>query len=37
MTAEQAAELIQNTVKDWSSSQTDDLTVLVCDFQRSLG
>jgi hypothetical protein len=29
------ADLILTTVQRWSASQEDDLTVLVCDFQRS--
>jgi hypothetical protein len=36
MNAEEAADLIQNTVRDWSSRQKDDLTVLVCDYKRNL-
>jgi phosphoserine phosphatase RsbU/P len=36
MTAEEAADLILNTVRGWSSRQADDLTVLVCDYQRNL-
>jgi sigma-B regulation protein RsbU (phosphoserine phosphatase) len=35
MTAEETADLILNTVRGWSSSQADDLTVLVCDYQRN--
>jgi sigma-B regulation protein RsbU (phosphoserine phosphatase) len=29
------ADLILTTVQRWSASQEDDLTVLVCDFQRA--
>jgi sigma-B regulation protein RsbU (phosphoserine phosphatase) len=35
MTAEEAADLILNTVRGWSSAQADDLTVLVCDYKRN--
>jgi phosphoserine phosphatase RsbU/P len=34
MAAEEAADLIVNTVSGWSSSQSDDLTVIVCDYKR---
>jgi phosphoserine phosphatase RsbU/P len=34
MAAEEAADLILNTVSGWSSSQSDDLTVIVCDYKR---
>jgi sigma-B regulation protein RsbU (phosphoserine phosphatase) len=34
MDAEAAADLIVNTVSGWSSSQSDDLTVIVCDYKR---
>jgi phosphoserine phosphatase RsbU/P len=34
MAAEEAADLIVNTVSGWSSSQSDDLTVIVCDYER---
>ncbi len=34
MTAEEAADLVVNTVSGWSSSQSDDLTVIVCDFKK---
>ncbi len=30
-TAEEMADLILSTVQDWASTQTDDLTVVVCD------
>jgi sigma-B regulation protein RsbU (phosphoserine phosphatase) len=33
MAAEEAADLIVNTVSRWSSSQSDDLTVIVCDYK----
>jgi phosphoserine phosphatase RsbU/P len=36
MAAEEAADLILNTVRDWSWRQTDDITVLVCDYKRKL-
>ena len=36
MPAEEAADLILNTVRGWSSRQADDFTVLVCDYQRTL-
>jgi phosphoserine phosphatase RsbU/P len=36
MSAEEAASLIQDTVTRWSSTQSDDLTVLVCDYKGSL-
>jgi len=29
--AEEMADLILSTVQDWASTQTDDLTVVVCD------
>jgi phosphoserine phosphatase RsbU/P len=32
MAAEEAADLIVNTVSGWSPSQSDDLTVIVCDY-----
>lgn len=35
MAAEEAADLIVNTVSGWSSGQGDDLTVIVCDYKRS--
>ncbi|MGC2400311.1 MAG: PP2C family protein-serine/threonine phosphatase [Acidobacteriaceae bacterium] len=35
MAPEEAADLIVNTVSGWSSSQSDDLTVIVCDYQRT--
>ena len=35
MAAEEAADLILNTVSGWSSSQSDDLTVIVCDYKRA--
>jgi phosphoserine phosphatase RsbU/P len=35
MAAEEAADLILNTVSRWSSSQSDDLTVIVCDYKRA--
>jgi phosphoserine phosphatase RsbU/P len=31
MTVEELADLILSTVQDWASTQTDDLTVVVCD------
>ena len=34
MAAEEAADLIVNTVSGWSPSQSDDLTVIVCDYKR---
>jgi sigma-B regulation protein RsbU (phosphoserine phosphatase) len=34
MAAEEAADLIVNTVSGWSSIQGDDLTVIVCDYNR---
>jgi phosphoserine phosphatase RsbU/P len=34
MAAEEAADLIVNTVSGWSSSQSDDLTLIVCDYKR---
>jgi phosphoserine phosphatase RsbU/P len=34
MAAEEAADLIVNTVSGWSPSQSDDLTVIVCDYRR---
>jgi sigma-B regulation protein RsbU (phosphoserine phosphatase) len=37
MAAEEAADLIVNTVSGWSSSQSDDLTVIVCDYKRAFG
>jgi hypothetical protein len=30
-TVEEMADLILSTVQDWASTQTDDLTVVVCD------
>ena len=36
MAAEEAADLIVNTVSGWSSSQNDDLTVIVCDYKSHL-
>jgi sigma-B regulation protein RsbU (phosphoserine phosphatase) len=33
MSAEEVASLIQDTVTRWSPSQSDDLTVLVCDYK----
>jgi phosphoserine phosphatase RsbU/P len=33
MTAEEAADLILNNVSAWSPSQSDDLTVIVCDYK----
>jgi phosphoserine phosphatase RsbU/P len=33
LTPEEAADLILSTVSGWSSSQNDDLTVLVCDYK----
>ncbi len=33
--AEEAADLILNTVSSWSSSQSDDLTVILCDYKRA--
>jgi phosphoserine phosphatase RsbU/P len=33
MAAEEAADLIVNTVSGWSPSQSDDLTVIVCDYK----
>jgi sigma-B regulation protein RsbU (phosphoserine phosphatase) len=36
MAAEEAADLIVNTVSGWSSSQSDDLTVIVCDYKIHL-
>jgi phosphoserine phosphatase RsbU/P len=35
MAAEEAADLILNTVSSWSSSQSDDLTVILCDYKRA--
>jgi phosphoserine phosphatase RsbU/P len=35
MNTEEAADLILSTVSGWSSRQADDLTVLVCDYQRN--
>jgi sigma-B regulation protein RsbU (phosphoserine phosphatase) len=35
MAAEEAADLILHTVSGWSSSQSDDLTVIVCDYKRA--
>jgi sigma-B regulation protein RsbU (phosphoserine phosphatase) len=32
--AEETADLILNTVNDWSFSQNDDLTFIVCDYDR---
>jgi sigma-B regulation protein RsbU (phosphoserine phosphatase) len=32
-TVEQAADLILSTVAGWSSSQSDDLTLIVCDYK----
>ena len=36
MAAEETADLIVNTVSGWSSSQNDDLTVIVCDYKSHL-
>jgi phosphoserine phosphatase RsbU/P len=36
MAAEEAADLILNTVSSWSPSQSDDLTVIVCDYKVHL-
>jgi sigma-B regulation protein RsbU (phosphoserine phosphatase) len=33
MPAEEVADLIQDTVTRWSPTQSDDLTVLVCDYK----
>jgi sigma-B regulation protein RsbU (phosphoserine phosphatase) len=33
MAAEEAADLILSTVKAWASNQTDDLTIIVCDYK----
>jgi phosphoserine phosphatase RsbU/P len=33
---DETADLILNTVSGWSSSQSDDLTVIVCDYKRTL-
>jgi hypothetical protein len=30
-TVEEMADLILSTVQDWASTQTDDLTVVVCE------
>ncbi len=30
-TVEETADLILSTVQDWAATQTDDLTVVVCD------
>jgi sigma-B regulation protein RsbU (phosphoserine phosphatase) len=37
MAAEETADLIVNTVSGWSPSQSDDLTVIVCDYKIHLG
>ena len=34
-TVEELADLILSTVQDWASTQTDDLTVVVCDYHRA--
>jgi sigma-B regulation protein RsbU (phosphoserine phosphatase) len=34
LTADKAADEIVATLQNWSRSQTDDLTVLICDFQN---
>ena len=34
MATEEAADLIMNTVSGWSSGQSDDLTVIICDFKH---
>jgi phosphoserine phosphatase RsbU/P len=36
LNAEETADLIQDTVRGWSSRQEDDLTVLVCDYKRNV-
>ena len=36
MAAEEAADLIVDTVSGWSPSQSDDLTVIVCDYKSQL-
>lgn len=36
-TAEEAADLILDSVSAWSSSQSDDLTFIVCDYKPSPG
>lgn len=36
LTADKAADEIVATLQNWSRSQTDDLTVLLCDFQNPL-
>jgi hypothetical protein len=33
MSAEETADLIQDTVNSWSPTQADDLTVLICDYK----
>jgi hypothetical protein len=33
--AEETADLILNTVNDWSLSQSDDLTLIICDYNRN--
>jgi sigma-B regulation protein RsbU (phosphoserine phosphatase) len=35
MPAEEVADLIQDTVTRWSPTQSDDLTVLVCDYKEA--
>lgn len=33
-TAEETASMILSSVNDWSPSQSDDLTIIVCDYKR---
>jgi hypothetical protein len=33
--AEEAADQILSTVNSWSPSQSDDLTIIVCDYKRA--
>jgi phosphoserine phosphatase RsbU/P len=35
ISAEEAADLILNTVRGWSPIQNDDLTIIVCDYMRN--